>query len=196
MRGLATFNANGEVIDTTTAIGSNMSYEASDLVSVLDAYVDDRNMAIQYVSATGAATTTNTAGSPVGPGGTTTDTSATPHVMKVTRNDIAAFLGQQITYTNAAGTPVPNIPSLDEVLDNLNTRITNIGATSERLNAVTETLNVTKENLTSALSTVRDADIAEESANFVQQQILQSASATLLTQANSAPQIALTLIQG
>ena len=61
--------------------------------------------------------------------------------------------------------------------------------------AVSDGLNVQQQNLSSALSTIRDADVAEESASYVQSQILQSASATLLVQANSAPQIALTLIQ-
>lgn len=88
------------------------------------------------------------------------------------------------------------LTSIDSVLNNVVNRITEIGATENRLEAVTDGLTVQKTNLTSALSTVRDADIAEESSTYVQQQILQSASATLLTQANSAPQIALTLIQG
>ena len=46
------------------------------------------------------------------------------------------------------------------------------------------------------VSTIKDADVAEESATYVAQQILQNASSTLLVQANSAPQIALTLIKG
>ena len=40
----------------------------------------------------------------------------------------------------------------------------------------------------------RDADIAEVSAEYIQQQILQQASATLLATANQSPSIALQLI--
>ncbi len=89
-----------------------------------------------------------------------------------------------------------DLATIDSAITNVIERTTKIGAASNRLDALSEGLNVQKTNMTSALSTVKDADIAEESATYVQQQILQSASATLLTQANSAPQIALTLIQG
>lgn len=81
-------------------------------------------------------------------------------------------------------------------LTGITTRQTSIGAARNQLAAVADSLSVQSNNLISTLSTVQDADVAEESAAYVQAQILQSASATLLVQANSAPQIALTLIQG
>ena len=88
------------------------------------------------------------------------------------------------------------LTKVDNQIKNVVGRITDVGAASNRLESIGDTLEVQNTNMTSALSTIKDADIAEESAKYVQQQILQSASATLLTQANSAPQIALTLIQG
>jgi len=81
-------------------------------------------------------------------------------------------------------------------LSTVTTRATTVGALQNRLDAVSDALDVQATNLSSAISTIADADVAEESASYVQAQILQSASATLLVQANSAPQIALTLIQG
>ncbi len=88
------------------------------------------------------------------------------------------------------------LATLDSAINTVTNRITAIGAASNRLDAVAESLEVQQTNLSSALSTIKDADVAEESASYVQQQILQSASASLLVQANSAPQIALTLIKG
>jgi len=88
------------------------------------------------------------------------------------------------------------LDQVDNAINNVTERITNIGAYQNRLASVTEGLEVQQTNLTAANSTIKDADVAEESASYVQQQILQSASASLLTQANSAPQIALTLING
>ena len=85
---------------------------------------------------------------------------------------------------------------IDTALDDITSRVTQIGAAQNRLEAVASGLDVQQVNLTAAKSTIMDADIAEESASFVQQQILQQASASLLVQANSAPQIALTLIKG
>jgi len=84
----------------------------------------------------------------------------------------------------------------DTAIKNLSTRQTSIGAAQNSLAAAADGVAVQRTNLTAANSTIRDADVAQESAAYVQSQILQSASASLLVQANSAPQIALTLIKG
>ena len=73
-------------------------------------------------------------------------------------------------------------------------RTTLLGATQNRVDSAQEALQVQSDNLTSSLSTVRDADIAAESSSFVSAQILQQASASLLTTANQTPSIALNLI--
>ena len=51
------------------------------------------------------------------------------------------------------------------------------------------------ENVNAARQQIRDTDWAAETANLTQQQILQQASSTILTQANTRPQIALSLLQ-
>jgi flagellin len=86
--------------------------------------------------------------------------------------------------------------SIDTAISNITSRQTSIGAAQNQLTAVSDGLDVQQTNLTSALSTIQDSDVAEESAAYVQAQILQQASTTLLVQANSAPEIALTLIKG
>ena len=63
-----------------------------------------------------------------------------------------------------------------------------------RLESALESISVNIENLTSSLSTIRDADIAEISSTYIQQQILQQAAATLMSTANQSPAIALQLI--
>jgi len=69
-----------------------------------------------------------------------------------------------------------------------------IGASSVRLNAAVDNLTVQNENLSAANSRIKDADIAKESSNYTNKNILQQASASLLVQANQSPSIALTLI--
>jgi flagellin len=49
--------------------------------------------------------------------------------------------------------------------------------------------------LTSAESTIRDVDFANESANFTRNQILVQASTSMLAQANQLPQNVLKLLQ-
>jgi len=104
-------------------------------------------------------------------------------------------LGQKIT-AGVSSEISAFLDTIDSIISDVTTRVTDIGAAANQLEAVSDGLEVQQTNLSSALSTIRDADVAEESASYVQAQILQSASATLLVQANSAPQIALTLIQG
>ena len=76
----------------------------------------------------------------------------------------------------------------------LSEKSTQLGAVENRLQSSLESIEVNIENLTSSLSTIRDADIAEVSSEYIRQQILQQASATLLATANQSPSIALQLI--
>ena len=98
------------------------------------------------------------------------------------------------SYANATSAAA-YLDTIDTAIDTINTAKAAIGATGNRLDAATESLTTTIENMTAAHSTIMDADIAEESANYVQQQILQQTASSLLVQANALPQIALTLIQ-
>ena len=50
------------------------------------------------------------------------------------------------------------------------------------------------ENEADARSRIRDADFAEESANLSQQSIIQQAATSMLMQANSRPQLALSML--
>lgn len=57
-------------------------------------------------------------------------------------------------------------------------------------------LHITIENLTSAESTIRDADFAVETANMTRNQILVQAGTSVLSMANSTPQSVLSLLSG
>ena len=88
------------------------------------------------------------------------------------------------------------IETLDDALAELNTRKASIGAYQSRLESAKTSLVTSVENSSAAKSTIMDADIAEESANYAKASILQQTSAALLTQANQLPALALQLIQG
>ena len=102
----------------------------------------------------------------------------------------------QDTAENLVGTFGANqmLAVLDYALADINERTTLLGATQNRIDSASDALQVQSDNLTSSLSTVKDADVAEESSTFVSAQILQQASATLLTTANQTPSIALNLL--
>ena len=86
------------------------------------------------------------------------------------------------------------LTKIDAVITNLTGRVTDIGASQNRVDSAIEAIDVQSQNLTSSLSTLYDADVAEESSNYIKAQILQQASATLLSTANQLPSIALNLI--
>ena len=86
------------------------------------------------------------------------------------------------------------LDEIDAVLDLITAKQTEFGAVQNRLDSVLDSLNVSIQNTTSSLSTIRDADIAKVSSEYIRAQILQQASSSLLATANQSPSIALNLI--
>lgn len=88
------------------------------------------------------------------------------------------------------------IATVDTAINTISSSKSAIGAVQNRLDSAAASLTTTIENNSAAKSTIMDADIAEESANFTKQQILQQTSSTLLVQANQLPSLALNLVRG
>lgn len=88
------------------------------------------------------------------------------------------------------------IKEIDRILGEINTKRSEIGAAVNRINSILDSQTTTIENYTAAKSTIMDADIATESADYVKNQILQQTSSTLLAQSqNLHSSIVLSLIQ-
>lgn len=86
------------------------------------------------------------------------------------------------------------IAALDTALQTINTSRGTLGATQNRLEATMSNLSIMHENTAGANSRIKDVDVAEESAAFTRSQILSQAGTSMLAQANSLPQSALSLI--
>ena len=108
----------------------------------------------------------------------------------------SVLLGTGVTAAKCASAAdaAAQLVAIDGAIDTISTRVTKLGASQNRLESAIDSIQVTTENLTSSLSTVKDADIATESTRYLQAQILQSAATTLLSTANQTPSIALELI--
>jgi len=102
--------------------------------------------------------------------------------------------GTFVLQSESNRTPKEMLEFIDKAIDDLSKRATRIGACQNRVDSAMTALDVQSTNITSSLSTLRDTDIASESSTYIQQQILQQASATLLSTANQLPSIALNLI--
>ena len=87
-----------------------------------------------------------------------------------------------------------SISKIDEVMESLITKQTELGAVSNRIKSTIEFQQVQKDSKIAMLSVVKDADMAKESSNFIKSQILQQTTASLLAQANQTPSIALRLL--
>ncbi len=86
------------------------------------------------------------------------------------------------------------LADIDTALETVATKRSKIGAFQNRLNSAIDTLTVNIENLSAARSTVQDTDVAVESSNYIKNQILQQSTTAMLSAANQAPSIALSLI--
>lgn len=91
----------------------------------------------------------------------------------------------------AAQTTLANIDKFIAYVDKSRGQL---GAVQNRLESTISNQSNIAENESDARSRIRDTDYAEEAANLSQQNIIQQAATSMLTQANSRPQIALSLL--
>ncbi|MBT4762536.1 MAG: flagellin FliC [Bdellovibrionaceae bacterium] len=87
-----------------------------------------------------------------------------------------------------------SIDTVDTAMVSVNAMRANFGALQNRLGSTVNNLGVAHENISAANSRIRDADIAEETANMTKNNILVQAGASVLGQANQIQQIALKLL--
>ncbi|HIE70205.1 MAG TPA: hypothetical protein EYP98_08500, partial [Planctomycetes bacterium] len=83
---------------------------------------------------------------------------------------------------------------IDAAVAQISTVRATLGATQNRLTVTIDNLGTSVENLAASNARIRDADIAKETAVLTKNQILVQAGVSVLAQANSAPQVALSLL--
>ncbi len=86
------------------------------------------------------------------------------------------------------------LPVFKQKLSQLAAQRGEIGAYQARIGVAVNNLQAASENFASAESQIRDADVAEESARLVKNQILQQTGAAVLAQANQQPALVLGLL--
>jgi flagellin len=85
--------------------------------------------------------------------------------------------------------------SIDNALNTLNNLQATLGAAQNRFTAIGTTQQAQSTDLSTAQSSIQDADFAQETANLSKAQVLQQAGISVLAQANSQPQQILKLLQ-
>ena len=85
--------------------------------------------------------------------------------------------------------------TIDAAMTTLNTARAGFGAAVNRLGYASAQIQSSQTNLSAALGTIQDVDVASETANLAREQVLAQAGASVLAQANQSPQLALKLLQ-
>lgn len=96
--------------------------------------------------------------------------------------------------TTAAGATAA-ITTIDAALTQVNSSRASLGAYQNRFSAVVSNLATTAENITASRSRIQDTDFAAETASMSRNQILQQAGTAMLAQANSLPNMVLSLLK-
>ena len=86
------------------------------------------------------------------------------------------------------------IAGIDKMIAVVDAQRADLGAIQNRLESSIRNQSNVSANSSDARSRIRDADFAEESANLSQQSIIQQAATSMLMQANTRPQLALSML--
>ena len=117
-----------------------------------------------------------------------------------TKDKLINFSADTVTVslTHAAadgvGTAESMISIMDKMIASVDSTRANLGAMQNRLESSIRNQSNVATNESDARSRIRDADFAEESANLSQQSIIQQAATSMLMQANTRPQLGLSLL--
>lgn len=107
-------------------------------------------------------------------------------VISVTTITLSAAIGE-ISLTSISG--------IDAALDAVSSAAGEFGSVQNRIQYTESNLEVYSQNLSSAVSSIVDVNMAAEMTAFTKDQVLQQAGVSILAQANSLPQAVLKLLQ-
>jgi flagellin len=102
---------------------------------------------------------------------------------------------ETIKIEGAAKASVKEIKSVDTAINEVTKAAGEFGAVQDRIQYTESNLEVYSQNLSSAVSALKDVNMATEMTNFTKEQVLQQAGVAILAQANHLPQAVLKLLE-
>ena len=115
---------------------------------------------------------------------------------------ITKFGGANAVFSNArfsvstASMAQITLANIDKFIEYVDSNRAELGAIQNRMESTIRNQSSIAENESDARSRIRDTDFASETAALTQNQIIQQASQTILSQANQRPTVALSLLGG
>jgi flagellin len=192
---IATEAANSTVSGDATAANADQQ-EFSSLINQLDQIAQSTTYA--GVSLLGGATATASAvlTFQVGPEDSANDEVA---VTINSTNSLALGLSTfgagsgTFTITSVSGAEAA-MSAVQAAINTLASSAASVGSTQNQIQALANNVTVAQQNLTSAHANLVDVDVAAETSQFTSLQVLEQSGVSVLSQAQSLPQLALKLI--
>jgi len=184
MRELSIQASNGTVSDADKA---TLNQEFTDLINEIDRIAQSTTFnGVRLLDGTGSTLTFQ-----VGTG----TTSGIDTIQLSTSDTLASTLGLSTLDIGSGGAPTIAVALLDDAINAVSRVRGQFGAAQNRLSTTIANLQIQSENLSAAESRIRDVDVAVETSALTRNSILQQAAISILSQANTQPQAALTLLQ-
>lgn len=131
--------------------------------------------------------------------GANMDENETVYIGDVTAEALGLYSPDDATRTPMSYSTIENanraIGVLDEALEYVSRERANLGAYQNRLEFAHQAIMIGRENLQASESRIRDADMAEQTIDFVRGTILMQSSNAMLAQSNLRPSLVLSLLQ-
>jgi flagellin len=187
MRELAVQAANDSVSDTERGY---LNTEFSDLIQEMDriASVVEYN-GIQLLDGTAGSAGTGQMIFQVG-----TRDSANDQIDITLNAQDSTILGVNDDTISSQANAQSSITAIDSALELLSTDRARIGSTINTLNVAVDGLASSIENYGTAMSQIKDTDMADESSAFSKSNVLQQAGVAMLSQANQTPNLVMRLL--
>lgn len=117
-------------------------------------------------------------------------------IITITLGDLTTTtLGVNVLDLSTAATASTGLTLLDTALNTVAQNRSTFGAVENRLNSALNNIETFTESTVAAEARIREADFGAETAHLAQNQILQQAGVSVLSQAKNINQVALTLLQ-
>jgi flagellin len=190
----AKIDASGDGIQLTNSAGNNMTFVDTGTTSIVVSNMNELGPMTMTTAAASAATIVT--------GALTIDSSKSfsltdsqgawlTTAATATASQLQAVNQMDVSNVDAA---TRTISIVDNALAVINGQRADFGALQARFTSVIANLQATSLNVSAARSRIQDTNFAAETANYTQNQILQQAGTAMLAQANTLPQLALTLL--
>jgi flagellin len=169
--------------DTTAAHADQQEFAS--LISQLDQIAQSTTFAgVSLLNGSNAALTFQ-----VGP----QDSSADAVVVSLTTTTSTGLSLSSLSLTSVSGAEAA-MSAVQAAINTLASSAASIGSSQNQIQALANNVTVAQQNLTSAHANLVDVNVASETSQFTSLQVLEQSGVSVLSQAQSLPQLALKLI--